>query len=61
MSIGVEFWNLPDSFRYCKNWTKNVKTSEMQKEKKNEKSTNKQKKCLHNIETLEKYELPSKC
>ena len=34
MSIGVEFWNLPDSFRYCKNWTKNVKTSERQKEKK---------------------------
>ena len=31
------------------------------KKKKNEKSTNKQKKCLHNIETLEKYELPSKC
>ena len=56
MSIGVEFWNLPDSFRYCKNWTKNVKTSERQKEKKKRK-----KKCLHNIETLEKYELPSKC
>ena len=31
------------------------------KKKKNEKSTNKQKKCLHNIETLGKYELPSKC
>ena len=60
MSIGVEFWNLPDSFRYCKNWTKNVKTSERQKEKKWK--INKQaKKCLHNIETLEKYELPSKC
>ena len=34
MSIGVEFWNLPDSFKYCKNWTKNVKNSERQKEKK---------------------------
>ena len=34
MSIGVEFWNLLDSFRNCKNWIKNVKTSERQKEKK---------------------------
>ena len=60
MSIGVEFWNLPDSFRYCKNWTKMLKLLKGKK-KKNEKSKNKQKKCLHNIETLEKYELPSKC
>ena len=41
MSIGVEFWNLPDSFRNCKNWIKNVKTSERQKEKKIEESTKK--------------------
>ena len=58
MSIGVEFWNLPDSFRYCKNWTKNVKTSERQKEKKLKNQP--KKKCLHNIEILQKYELPFK-
>ena len=58
MSIGVEFWNLPDSFRNCKNWIKNVKTSERQKEKKLKNQPKNKKKCLHNIEILQKYELP---
>ena len=44
MSIGVEFWNLPDSFRNCKNWIKNVKTSERQKEKKLKNQPKKKKK-----------------
>ena len=47
MSIGVEFWNLLDSFRYCKNWTKNVKTSERKKGKEKLKNQKKKKKYVY--------------